>query len=55
MKSFFLRKKKSEYIPEKEGKHNLNIACMLIFHLGNQNTTSENITPMLKNMMQNKS
>ena len=44
MKSLFLRKKSDnsyveKYMLEKVGKHNLNIACMLIFNLENQNTT----------------
>ena len=42
-------------ILEKVGKHEFNIACMLILCLENQNTTSENIIPMFKNLMQNKS
>ena len=59
MKNLFLRKHSDnwyveKYVLEKVGKHNLNIACMLIFNLENQNTTLENIIPMFKNLMQNK-
>ena len=42
-----------KYILVKVGKHNHNIACMLNFYLGNQNTTLENIILIFKNLMQN--
>ena len=44
-----------KYILVKVGKHNLNIACMLIFYSGNQNTTLNKIISMFKNLMQNNS
>ena len=34
-------------------KHNFSIACMLMFYLENQNTTSKNIIPMFQNLMRN--
>ena len=40
---------------DKVGKQNFNIACTKsLNYLQNQNTTSENIIPMFKNLMQNK-